>query len=84
VSETADRQIARERARAEGVGRAPEEHGPGDRPPEHRDQRRRRDDHAGEHDHRALVGGHGDVDVLAGFGLAVAAAQHVDGEQHGQ
>ena len=35
-------------------------------------------------EHRAPVGGRAQVDVLAALGLAVPAAQHVDGEQHGQ
>src|ERR671916_1492416 len=41
-----DQQVARERTGAERVGRAPEQHGPGDRPAEQRDQRGGRDDHA--------------------------------------
>src|SRR5690606_10083005 len=69
---------------AEGVGRAPEQDGARDRPPEQRDQRRGRDDHAREQQHGALVGGHGEVDVLTCLGLPVAAAQHVDGQQRGQ
>jgi hypothetical protein len=68
---------------AEREGGSPEEQRARDGETERLDEHGRGEEDPGEQQHRTPVGRFGQVDVLAGLRLAVAAAQDVHGEQGG-